>query len=118
MLSSTIPRPSATGYPLNTPRFHAVMAEDSGQSVLSSLESHIVPLLPGLDGRLRGGIRVLDGGCGSGRIVNRLAGIHPNSRFTGIDLSPEAIELARGEASGKALRNAARFCTPSPACTA
>jgi len=26
------------------PRFHEVMAEDSGQSVLSSLESHIVPL--------------------------------------------------------------------------
>ena len=30
------------------PRFHAVMAEDSGQSVLSSLESHILPLVPGL----------------------------------------------------------------------
>ena len=28
------------------PRFHAVMAEDSGQSVLSSLESHILPLVP------------------------------------------------------------------------
>jgi hypothetical protein len=30
------------------PRFHAVMAEDSGQSVVSSLESHILPLVPGL----------------------------------------------------------------------
>ena len=30
------------------PRFHEVMAEDSGQSVLSSLESHILPLVPGL----------------------------------------------------------------------
>ena len=29
------------------PRFHDVMAEDSGQSVLSSLESHILPLVPG-----------------------------------------------------------------------
>jgi len=28
------------------PRFHAVMAEDSGQSVLSSFESHILPLVP------------------------------------------------------------------------
>ena len=28
-------------------RFHEVMAEDSGQSVLSSLESHILPLVPG-----------------------------------------------------------------------
>lgn len=34
------------------PRFHAVMAEDSGLSVLSSLESHILPLAPGLVDRL------------------------------------------------------------------
>jgi len=32
-------------------RFHEVMAEDSGQSVLSSLESHILPLAPGLTDR-------------------------------------------------------------------
>ncbi|MEJ2286375.1 MAG: methyltransferase type 12, partial [Desulfobacterales bacterium] len=38
-------------------RFHAVMAEDSGQSVLSSLESHVLPLVPGLPDRLAGGIR-------------------------------------------------------------
>jgi hypothetical protein len=41
-------------------RFHDVMAEDSGQSVLSSLESHILPLVPGLTGRLEAGIRMLD----------------------------------------------------------
>jgi hypothetical protein len=29
-------------------RFHEVMAEDSGQSVVSSLETHILPLVPGL----------------------------------------------------------------------
>src|SRR6476660_9004075 len=40
------------------PRFHEVMAEDSGQSVLSSLESHIVPLVPGLPGLLEAGIAV------------------------------------------------------------
>ena len=87
------------------PRFHAVMAEDSGQSVLSSLESHIVPLVPGLDQALAAGIRVLDVGCGSGRIMNRLAEIYPNSHFRGVDLSTEAIELARAEASSKGLRN-------------
>ncbi|OGP35425.1 MAG: hypothetical protein A2X88_08440 [Deltaproteobacteria bacterium GWC2_65_14] len=54
-------------------RFHAVMAEDSGQSVLSSLESHVLPLIPGLADRIATGIRVLDVGCGSGRIMNRLA---------------------------------------------
>jgi len=87
------------------PRFHAVMAEDSGQSVLSSLESHILPLIPGLTDRLATGIRVLDVGCGSGRVMNRLAELYPKSRFTGIDLSPEAVGMARAEASQKGLRN-------------
>ena len=87
------------------PRFHAVMAEDSGQSVLSSLESHVLPLVPGLTGRLAEGIRVLDVGCGSGRIMNRMAELYPGSRFTGIDLSPDAIGKARDEAARKGLRN-------------
>jgi 2-polyprenyl-3-methyl-5-hydroxy-6-metoxy-1,4-benzoquinol methylase len=87
------------------PRFHAVMAEDSGQSVLSSLESHILPLVPGLDARLAAGIRVLDVGCGRGRIMNYLAALYPNSRFTGMDLSLEAITFARQEATEKRLQN-------------
>jgi SAM-dependent methyltransferase len=87
------------------PRFHAVMAEDSGQSVLSSLQSHILPLVPGLTDRLSGGICMLDVGCGSGKIINLLAELYPNSRFTGMDLSPEAIFAARCESSQKGLRN-------------
>ena len=86
-------------------RFHAVMAEDSGQSVLSSLETHVLPLVPGLTDRLAQGIQVLDVGCGSGRVMNRLAELYPNSRFTGIDLSPEAIHGAREEAIQKGLEN-------------
>ena len=87
------------------PRFHAVMAEDSGQSVLSSLESHILPLVPGLADRLAAGVRVLDVGCGRGRILHRLATLFPASRFTGIDLSDEAIGYARAEATGQGLDN-------------
>jgi ubiquinone/menaquinone biosynthesis C-methylase UbiE len=87
------------------PRFHAVMAEDSGQSVLSSLEPHILPLVPGLTDRLAAGMRVLDVGCGRGRIMNHLAALYPNSQFTGMDLSPEAIAFARDEAMGKRLQN-------------
>jgi SAM-dependent methyltransferase len=87
------------------PRFHAVMAEDSGTSVLSSLESHILPLVPGLADRLARGIRGLDAGCGSGRILNRLAELFPNSRFVGMDLSKDAIRAAREEASAKGLNN-------------
>lgn len=87
------------------PRFHEVMAEDSGQSVLSSLKSHILPLVPGLTDRLAKGIRVLDAGCGRGRILNRLAEFYPNSRFVGMDLSAEAIGGARDEAAKKRLAN-------------
>ncbi len=86
-------------------RFHAVMAEDSGQSVLSSLESHVLPLVPGLADQLDKGIDVLDIGCGSGRILIRLAELYPNSRFTGMDISVEAIGTARTDVTQKGLRN-------------
>jgi ubiquinone/menaquinone biosynthesis C-methylase UbiE len=87
------------------PRFHEVMAEDSGQSVMSSLESHVIPLIPGLAARLEQGIRVLDAGCGRGRILARLAELYPNSRFVGMDLSEEAIAYARAEAARAGLPN-------------
>jgi 2-polyprenyl-3-methyl-5-hydroxy-6-metoxy-1,4-benzoquinol methylase len=80
------------------PRFHEVMAEDSGQSVLSSLESHILPLVPELDERMTRGIRVLDVGCGRGRILHKLAELYPRSSFVGYDLSEEAIAYARDKA--------------------
>lgn len=86
-------------------RFHEVMAEDSGQSVLSSLETHILPLVSGLTGRLASGVRVLDVGCGRGRIMNRLAELYPQSTFVGMDLSRDAIAFARGEALTRGLAN-------------
>jgi len=86
-------------------RFHEIMAEDSGQSVMSGLEAHVIPLVPGLHERLTAGIRVLDLGCGRGRIINRLAGLYPKSRFAGVDLSEEAIAFARGETSASSLTN-------------
>ncbi len=79
-------------------RFHEVMAEDSGQTVLPALKDHILPLVPGLTERLATGIRVLDAGCGRGRAVNLMAGWFPNSQFVGLDLSEEAISFAREDA--------------------
>jgi 2-polyprenyl-3-methyl-5-hydroxy-6-metoxy-1,4-benzoquinol methylase len=87
------------------PRFHEVMAEDSGQSVLSSIESHILPLVPGLTERLAKGIRVLDAGCGRGRILMRLATLYPRSYFVGMDLAREATLHARDEAAREGLKN-------------
>jgi len=86
-------------------RFHSVMAEDSGQSVLSALESDVLPLVPGLADRLTAGIDVLDAGCGSGRIMNRLAELFPTSRFIGMELSKDAVITAISEASQKGLQN-------------
>ncbi len=77
------------------PRFHAVMAEDSGLSVLCSLESHILPLVPGLAEQLERGLRGLDAGCGRGRILNRLAELFPHSRLVGMDLSKDAIQAVQ-----------------------
>lgn len=86
-------------------RFHEVMAEDSGQSVLSSLESHILPLVPGLVERLASGIHMLDVGCGSGKILNKLAAMFPKSEFTGIDLSEDAIANATADSRTAGLTN-------------
>ncbi len=50
--------------------------------------------VPGLSECLEEGIDVLDVGCGSGRAMNLLARTFPNSRFTGYDISEEAIARA------------------------
>jgi len=80
------------------PRFHEVMADESGQTVVAGLEEHILPLVPGLSDRLREGVSVLDVGCGRGRAMNRLAQGFPRSRFHGYDFSAEAIATANAEA--------------------
>jgi 2-polyprenyl-3-methyl-5-hydroxy-6-metoxy-1,4-benzoquinol methylase len=87
-------------------RFHEVMAEDSGQTVLPALMDSILPLCPGLVDSLREGIDVLDLGCGSGRAINLMARQFPRSRFRGIDLSQEAIDRAAREATTWGLSNA------------
>lgn len=86
-------------------RFHEVMAEDSGQTVVAALIDHILPLVPGLPEALRMGIDVLDVGCGSGRALNLMARTFPGSRFSGYDISEEALAKARAEAERQGLKN-------------
>lgn len=86
-------------------RFHEIMAEDSGQSVLPALETHILELVPGLREKLQQGIRVLDLGCGRGKAITKLAEIFPNSEFHGIDLSLDAIQYAREQVKAQCLTN-------------
>jgi 2-polyprenyl-3-methyl-5-hydroxy-6-metoxy-1,4-benzoquinol methylase len=87
------------------PRFHQVMAEDSGQTVVAALTKHILPLVEGLQDRLGSGIEVLDVGCGSGRALNLMARAYPASRFVGYDFSEEAIERAASQADELGLDN-------------
>jgi SAM-dependent methyltransferase len=82
-----------------------IMAEDSAQTVLPALIDYILPLAPGLVGRLGKGIRVLDVGCGRGKAINLLAAAFPRCSFVGYDLSEEAIAFARTEAYQRANRN-------------
>jgi len=86
-------------------RFHAVMAEESDQTVVSGLLEHILPLAKGLPALLARGADVLDVGCGSGRALAVLAAAFPNSRFTGVDVCERAIESAGVEARARGLAN-------------
>jgi SAM-dependent methyltransferase len=87
-------------------RFHQVMAEESDQTTVAALIDWIIPLVPGGVTALEAGIDVLDVGCGAGRALNLLADTFPKSRFTGFDLSSEAIGAARAESADRGLRNA------------
>ena len=86
-------------------RFHEVMAEESAQTVLSVLFSHILPLVPGMAARLQEGASLLDLGCGRGRALVLLAERFPKSRFQGYDLSADAIAYAREQAVERRLDN-------------
>ena len=86
-------------------RFHEVMAEDSGQTVVAALMDSILPLVPGLIEELEGGIEVLDVGCGAGRALNLMAKAFPNSMFAGYDISEEAIATGRKTAEQNGLTN-------------
>lgn len=87
-------------------RFHQVMAEDSGQTVVAALNDHILPLIPDVSKKLGDGIDVIDIGCGSGRAVALLAANFPKSHFTGLDISEEAIAAARETVKKENLGNA------------
>jgi 2-polyprenyl-3-methyl-5-hydroxy-6-metoxy-1,4-benzoquinol methylase len=86
-------------------RFHEVMAEESTQTVLSVLFTHILPLVPGMTEQLGDGASLLDLGCGRGRALLMLAERFPASTFTGYDLSADAVANARAEANARGLGN-------------
>jgi SAM-dependent methyltransferase len=88
------------------PCFHAVMAEDSSQTVTARLFDAILPLADDIISRLEQGIDVLDAGCGRGSALRAMAARFPASRFTGYDLCEDAIGFARSAAEAEGLDNA------------
>ncbi|HEX3289161.1 MAG TPA: class I SAM-dependent methyltransferase [Mycobacterium sp.] len=88
------------------PRFHKLMAEQSGEVFDAALVDTVLPLVDGLPDRLRGGADVADIGCGSGHAINVMASAFPASRFTGIDFSDEGLATGRAEAQRLGLENA------------
>jgi 2-polyprenyl-3-methyl-5-hydroxy-6-metoxy-1,4-benzoquinol methylase len=88
------------------PRFHALMAEESGAVFDAALVDVVLPLVDGFPERLRSGADVADFGCGSGHAINVMAQAFPASRFTGIDFSDEAIATGIQEAARLGLANA------------
>ena len=87
------------------PCFHAMMEEDSAQTVTAALFDHVLPLVPGLGDRLAAGIEVLDAGCGRGSALRALAARFPASRFTGYDLCADAVAHAAEAAAADGLVN-------------
>ena len=88
------------------PRFHQLMAEESGEVFDAALVDVILPMADGLPELVRAGADVADIGCGSGHAINVMARAFPASRFTGIDFSEEGLGVGRAEAKQLGLSNA------------
>jgi 2-polyprenyl-3-methyl-5-hydroxy-6-metoxy-1,4-benzoquinol methylase len=87
------------------PRFHALMAEQSGEIFEAALVDVTLAMAEGLPDRLRAGAEVADIGCGSGHAINVMAQAFPASRFTGIDFSEEGVAVGRAEGDRLGLTN-------------
>lgn len=68
-----------------------------------------LPLVPGIEGRLRDGAHVADVGCGWGEAVIALARAFPASTFVGYDNDPGSIERARAAAQAAGVGDQVRF---------
>jgi SAM-dependent methyltransferase len=68
-----------------------------------------VPAVPGLQDKLRTGIRVADVGCGRGRALIKLAGVYPESRYVGYDIFGPNVDRATANAKAAGLTQHVTF---------
>ncbi len=89
------------------PRFQNFMTELADAKHRDVLVDRFLPSVD--DGRmvkrLQNGIDVCDMGCGEGLAALLMAEAFPRGRFTGVDISGEAIALAQKEAARRGLKN-------------
>lgn len=88
------------------PTFQRLQRDESARTYDVALVDGILALVPGLTERLQLGIDVVDVGTGGGHAINVMARAFPHSRFLGIDISEEGIEIGRAEAAAWGLDNA------------
>jgi len=82
-------------------RGHRPAPLDGSGGRVEGLADHV----EGLVEQLRGGIDVVDVGCGHGHAANLIADAFPASRVTGIDISEQGIAAARAESEKLRLGN-------------
>ncbi len=87
------------------PQFQLIQAEETARVFDNRLTDQILQLNPEISDRLRDGIEVLDVGCGRGHAINLMGKEFPRSKFTGCDISQEAITIAKEEAKKFGLAN-------------
>ena len=89
------------------PEFQAFMSQLANAKHREVLVSKFLPSVDSgrIFQRLKSGIRVCDLGCAEGVAVIIMAKAFPQSRFIGIDISTEAIAVARREAQSQQLEN-------------
>jgi ubiquinone/menaquinone biosynthesis C-methylase UbiE len=89
------------------PKFQTFMTELANQKHQRLLVETFLPSV--LDGhlvdQLKRGIEVCDLGCGEGVALQLMAQAFPQSRFTGIDISSDALEVAQAHASESQVTN-------------
>ena len=97
-----------TGGGIDSSRYEGRVADvmdlESGTIFDQILLTQLIPAI-GCQDALERGVKVVDLGCGSGRLLVTLAAVYRRSRFTGYDLSVSALEKARARAEDAGLGN-------------
>jgi 2-polyprenyl-3-methyl-5-hydroxy-6-metoxy-1,4-benzoquinol methylase len=108
-----LPESFRTGLGLDYDAHGPDCAEGVARGFEPWMRAHVVPdvlpLLDGVEPRLRSGASVIDVGCGAGGVVLLLAEAFPQSTVRGFDISRHALDLARERQAEAGVTNASFF---------